>query len=499
MPTDIKRGTFARIRGFVRGDGMRMVFQPIADLDSGSVIGFESLARFDAPPPRSPAAWFDDAQAAGLRRELELATAQAAIDSLDQLPDGAYLTVNASPDVAMSPAFIDVISQVPGARVVVEITEHAPIEDYDAFNEALSALRSRGVRVAIDDTGAGFANMSHILRIDADLIKLDIEITRHIDIDSRRRALVASLVEFARSVGATIVAEGIETEAELQALRSLGVHSGQGYHLGRPAPLPGFATVPSRKPRRRGRFLPSIAVALADARSLIHSRRAARRVANRRRRIFRPAAIALVGALVLAPATMAFADDAAPGTPGYWLNQRVESVRLLVALDRAAELRLRLDFARKRMNVLSELLADGRTDLSAMILAEFAKHVDGVKALLGPSGRAPRGLQARIVRDLSDYVAALDEGRSVLCPAAEHARAKACGSARSAEKRSKEALAHAEKPARDRDNAGAARATPQKANGKEAPATDRSQPAGHGSEGAATTPVGKKQDSKKTG
>jgi EAL domain-containing protein (putative c-di-GMP-specific phosphodiesterase class I) len=112
------------------------------------------------------------------------------------------------------------------------------VEDYDALVRALDGLRSQGVRVAVDDTGAGYAGLAHILRLRPDIIKLDIDLTRGIDADPVRRALAASLVAFGGDIGATITAEGIETGEELEALRTLGVTCGQGYYLARPGPLP---------------------------------------------------------------------------------------------------------------------------------------------------------------------------------------------------------------------------------------------------------------------
>lgn len=438
MAPRITRGTFGLIRRFVRGDGVRIVFQPITDLHTGAVVGFESLARFDATPARSPSSWFDEASAAGLRPELELATARAAVSSLSELPPHVFLTINASPDVATDPAFIEAVSAAPAGRLVVEITEHAPIEDYDAFNSALATMRSRGIRIAIDDAGAGFANMTHILRIDADLIKLDVELTRHIDIDARRRALVHSLVDFARSVGSTLVAEGIETEAELLALRSLGVACGQGYHLGYPAPPPGRAPEQIAATAPRHQFLPSVGEAFADARSFARMRSTRRRASRRRGGFTKLAAAMLLGTLVLGPATFAFADSATPGTRAYWLKQKIEGVRLLLALDRESEIRLHLTFARRRLNELSELAAEGNHRVAASVLADYGRHVDAVDVLYDPRDRHSRGLRARIVADLSDYVSGLDHERPGLCEGS--GRAAACGSANKAASRSKRVL-----------------------------------------------------------
>ena len=442
MPKDMKRQTFGRLRRFVRGDGVRMFFQPITDLDSGAIVGFESLARFDSAPSRPTSSWFDEAAAAGMRRELELTTARAALSSLGDIPEDAYLTVNASPDVAMDPAFIAAIPENAASRLVVEITEHAPIHDYDAFNGALETLRSRGVRVAIDDAGAGFANLTHILRIHPDLIKLDVELTRHVDIDSQRRALVRSLVEFARSVGATLVAEGIETEGELLALRSLGVAAGQGYHIGRPEPLPGSAAV--MEDPQQATTVASMMRAVADAMPYLRSRRDARRAAGNRGRL-RPVMAAVVGCLVLMPAGFAFADDAAPGDAGYWLKRKIESVRLLVALDGQSATRLHLEFARRRMDELSELLTEDRAELVRMVLVDYGKHIEAVDGVLVERQQTPPGLRGRIVRDLTDHVTTLDDDREKLCSTLRPG--KACRAADDAIRRSKRALSRSERPA----------------------------------------------------
>jgi EAL domain-containing protein (putative c-di-GMP-specific phosphodiesterase class I) len=124
-----------------------------------------------------------------------------------------------------------------GRRIVLEITEHAPVEDYGDLERALAPLREGGLTVAIDDAGAGFASLRHILRLRPDIIKVDKTLTQGIEFDSSKRALARALITFARDIGAEIVAEGIETSSEQAALHALGVRYGQGYHIGRPAPL----------------------------------------------------------------------------------------------------------------------------------------------------------------------------------------------------------------------------------------------------------------------
>jgi EAL domain-containing protein (putative c-di-GMP-specific phosphodiesterase class I) len=161
---------------------------------------------------------------------------------VDDLPDGTYLAVNVSPDTAASPAFAEVCRSAPAEHLVIELTEHAPVADYPELTRALAGLRESGVRLAIDDAGAGFASLRHVLRLRPDIIKLDLALTRGIDTDPVRQALATALISFAGEVGAVIVAEGVESRWEADALRKLGVEFGQGWFVARPGPLPVLVT-----------------------------------------------------------------------------------------------------------------------------------------------------------------------------------------------------------------------------------------------------------------
>lgn len=212
---------------------MEAALQPIVDLATGRVVGAEALARF--ADQRSPELHFSEADTKGLRIDLELAAVGVALRRLADLPPGAYLTVNVSPATAVSPRLAAMFDDAPAHRIVLELTEHAPVEDYPALEAALSSLRERGMRVAVDDAGAGFASLRHVLALRPDVLKLDVSITHGINSDLRRRELVRAMVAFSRATGCTLVAEGIETEDELDAVRTLGVRCGQGFRLGRPA------------------------------------------------------------------------------------------------------------------------------------------------------------------------------------------------------------------------------------------------------------------------
>ena len=227
-----------RIEGAFAPGALTMVFQPVADLATGYVVGAEALARFACEPYRPPNEWFAEADDIGRGTELELAAIAAALDQLDQLPPATFLAVNASPATAITPELDALLAQHPAERVVLELTEHARVDDYGTLLAALDGLRRRGVRIAVDDTGAGYASFQHLLRLRPHILKLDITLTRGIDADPVRRALAAALVTFATEIGATIIAEGIEITGELSTLQHIGILWGQGYHLARPGALP---------------------------------------------------------------------------------------------------------------------------------------------------------------------------------------------------------------------------------------------------------------------
>jgi EAL domain-containing protein (putative c-di-GMP-specific phosphodiesterase class I)/putative methionine-R-sulfoxide reductase with GAF domain len=229
-----------RVEQVLADRSLTVVCQPIVSLEDGALVGAEALARFPDTAghgsTRPPDAWFADAHAAGLGTELELVAVRAAVRALPALPAHAYLTINVGPVVIATPELAQILAGADPARIVLELTEHFPVEDYERLKGALCEIRGRGTRLAIDDTGAGFASLAHILKLSPDIIKLDRDLARGIDADPIRRSMAAALVAFAGQTGAQVVAEGLETEAELRAVRELGITLGQGYLLGRPGP-----------------------------------------------------------------------------------------------------------------------------------------------------------------------------------------------------------------------------------------------------------------------
>ena len=213
------------------------VYQPIVDLATGEIRGFEALTRFD--DGRSPDEHFAEAAAAHLTTELELACAGRSLAEADQLPDGGLLTVNLSPTSLLRPGTPALLAST-SRELGVELTEHSAITDYAALRQVLSGLPE--LRVLVDDAGAGYASMRHILELRPNIVKLDISLVRDIDQDQAKQALVTGMRQFAEHTAMTLLAEGVETSAEAQAIAQLGVELAQGYHFSRPMPAAHWRT-----------------------------------------------------------------------------------------------------------------------------------------------------------------------------------------------------------------------------------------------------------------
>jgi EAL domain-containing protein (putative c-di-GMP-specific phosphodiesterase class I)/DNA-binding response OmpR family regulator len=207
------------------------VFQPIVDLNTGTVVGYETLTRFaDGADPQLR---FAEAARVGMGVELERATMAAALDLASGRLGHRWLSVNVSPSFLASGNPGPLMRRA-DVDLVLELTEHDPIDDYGDITRAVRAFGAN-VRLSIDDAGAGYACLTHVLSLRPAFVKLDRGWVTGIDRDPARQALVAGLESFASRTGSTLIAEGIETEAELETVRDLRVALGQGFLLGRPA------------------------------------------------------------------------------------------------------------------------------------------------------------------------------------------------------------------------------------------------------------------------
>ena len=228
--TDEQREDFAGL--IAKPDAVRPVFQPVVALASGEPVGFEALARFDGNPRLPPSWWFSQAHRFQLGAALEAEAVRAAL-AAGPHPDGHFLSVNLSPSALAAPAVREVLpTDLSG--LVIEITEEERVLDVDALQQYLDPLRARGARIAVDDAGEGYAGLQQVMRMHADIIKLDRALVADVHSDPAKIALIGSLVHFARSTGASICAEGVETLDELRVLVHLGVAYAQGWAIARP-------------------------------------------------------------------------------------------------------------------------------------------------------------------------------------------------------------------------------------------------------------------------
>ena len=239
----------ARLRHVVESGGPTVVLQAVVGLADGARVGAEALSRFPAEWCMPPDKVFADAASIGAGVELELLAVRCAVAHLPKI--SGYLAVNLSPHTLLDGRCRELLDGLPADRIVIELSEHDPVEDYDALSAVLAPLRAKGMRLAIDDVGVGYSSLRHIVMSAPDVIKLDRSIATGTADDRVLQTLVSSLVEFGHGAGATVVAEGVETSEDARALRDAGVDYGQGWHFGRGGPaaqLADFYVVDTRLP-----------------------------------------------------------------------------------------------------------------------------------------------------------------------------------------------------------------------------------------------------------
>ena len=232
-----------RLRPVMADGGPLVVLQPIVDLATGARVGAEALSRFPAEWGMAPDVVFEQAHGVGLGHRLELLALERAAEHLDRV-DG-YVAMNVSPATLLTPECGELLGRLPLPRVLLELSEHDQVEDYATLQAALEPFRARGLRLAIDDVGAGFSSLRHIVVTAPDVIKIDRSIIPGLNPEPVLTQLVESLVEFGPGCRVRVVAEGVETVGEAAALRTLGVDYGQGWHHGRPGPPEALTPIPA--------------------------------------------------------------------------------------------------------------------------------------------------------------------------------------------------------------------------------------------------------------
>ncbi len=221
----------SRLRPLLDGGGPVVLLQPIVDLANGRRVGAEALSRFPREWHQPPDECFHDAELIGERERLEIMALRRAAAHLPEV--SGYIAMNISPATLFTSAGLDFLTRLPLDRIVLELSEHDPIQDYENLKAALAPLRAGGMRLAIDDVGAGFSSLRHIVATAPDIIKLDRSIVSGVAGDAVLTVVVHALVELAGALGAKVVAEGIETATDAAALAGLGVDLGQGWHFDR--------------------------------------------------------------------------------------------------------------------------------------------------------------------------------------------------------------------------------------------------------------------------
>ena len=224
-----------RITSMVEARGFDVAYQPIYDLNTGRLTGFEALSRFRSNPYRSPDKWFADAGRAGMRPTVDAMVIERALDGFRDAPGHLRLSVNVSPETVASGELNAMIAAFGPARVTLEVTERERIGDIVPLARSVAYLQGLGALVAVDDMGGGYAGLHQILRLRPKAMKLDMGLVRDIDTDAARRALAAAMVHFAKDAGLSLSAGGIETRGERDVLRDLGIGHGQGFLMGEPA------------------------------------------------------------------------------------------------------------------------------------------------------------------------------------------------------------------------------------------------------------------------
>lgn len=216
---------------------MEIVFQPIVDTARGTVAGYEALCRFPGFVEKNPEVWFATARRLGMSARLEAMALRLALEMRPLLPSNCFLTLNVSPELLATQEIRSLWSEQGNlGGLIIELTEQSRIESYVDLEPDLDRLRSAGALIAVDDAGAGYAGLRHLLALKPALIKIDRELVQGVDRDEAKRALIRMLGMFASQVDAWLLAEGVETVEELDVLASLGIPLVQGYVLARPAP-----------------------------------------------------------------------------------------------------------------------------------------------------------------------------------------------------------------------------------------------------------------------
>ncbi|MDJ0979282.1 MAG: EAL domain-containing protein [Erythrobacter sp.] len=228
-----KKAALDEVETSIRSGALSVAHQPIVEINTARPVGYECLLRLEGNSGSSPTALFERAREAGQTFELEMHAASHALATLERAKENQFISINVSPSTIITDAFASMIPDGFKERLVIEITENHAIRDYCAVKRAVGRIQNKA-KVAIDDVGAGFAGLRHLVELDPDIIKIDRDLIASVSTDPARRALTFALSQFALETRSTLIAEGVETQDDLAALRDQGIRFAQGFALGRP-------------------------------------------------------------------------------------------------------------------------------------------------------------------------------------------------------------------------------------------------------------------------
>jgi len=237
---EVRNSATHAINDVIGSNAIEIHLQPIMSLSDQRPVAVEALSRFYDGRHGGPMAWFQMAQDADMKVELELEAIKTALACLPHMPENIALSINASPDTIISDGLLPLLVKTSPTRIILEMTEHEVISNIGKLSLRLSEMRKQGIRLAIDDVGAGYAGLSTVLDLNADVLKLDRGLVSNIHTDPAKQSLTKAMVHFARETNALLIAEGIELHPEDATLRSLGVHLGQGFIYAPPTPALGL-------------------------------------------------------------------------------------------------------------------------------------------------------------------------------------------------------------------------------------------------------------------
>ncbi|WP_084799597.1 EAL domain-containing protein [Bradyrhizobium sp. Ai1a-2] len=232
------------LRDAIQDDGLRPFYQPLVDLSSGRITGFEALVRWPHPERGmiSPGEFIPVAEETGLINPLGGLMLRRACNDAAHWPDDVRVAVNLSPLQFRTGNLLSLVTEalrqsgLPARRLELEITETLLLEKSSQVLATLHALRALGVRISMDDFGTGYSSLSYLRSFPFDKIKIDQSFVRDLGSNRDAQAIVRSIISLGKGLGVTITAEGVETEAELSCLRAEGCHEGQGFLFSRARP-----------------------------------------------------------------------------------------------------------------------------------------------------------------------------------------------------------------------------------------------------------------------